>query len=305
MTTFICGGLRSAIGRFVIGYEPPNVWLFNAGRTVRLRRECEYYFMQGTVKLLVAGAMAGALLSAVCGGVRGGQSDAATGSVVVQPGAPGTASKVLPPSTRGMLPQQSEADVEFMQGMIMHHAQAVEMTSLMASRTENKDLGLLGARIRSSQSDEIKFMKRWLVARNEPISMVKKSRMDMPGREKMDMEMAAQRPSDTAGGAIAGASRQAAVTMPWAMQAAMPGMLTAEQMEGLRQAKDAEFDTLFLKGMIQHHQGALTMVKDLFATAGAGQDADIFNFATDADNTQRAEIGIMESMLEKKTSGEK
>ena len=148
-------------------------------------------------------------------------------------------------------------------------------------------------------------MKRWLAARNEPISMGGKSRMDMAGPEKMDMETAGQTASGTEGGAIAGAPGQATPTMPWAMQAAMPGMLTAEQMEGLRQAKDAEFDKLFLKGMIQHHQGALTMVKDLFATAGAGQDADIFNFATDADNTQRAEIRIMESMLEKKTSGEK
>src|SRR4029077_20511726 len=78
----------------------------------------------------------------------------------------------------------------------------------------------------------------------------------------------------------------------------MPGMLTPEQMETLRKAKGAEFDQLFLTGMIQHHGGALTMVKDLFETAGAGQDADLFNFATDADNTQRAEIKIMQAMLE-------
>ena len=80
----------------------------------------------------------------------------------------------------------------------------------------------------------------------------------------------------------------------------MPGMLTPEQMEALRKAKGAEFDRLFLTGMIQHHDGALTMVKDLFDTAGAGQDAELFNFATDADNTQRAEIRVMEAMLEKK-----
>lgn len=85
----------------------------------------------------------------------------------------------------------------------------------------------------------------------------------------------------------------------------MPGMLTAEQMEALRKAKGAEFDRLFLIGMIQHHNGALTMVKDLFDTAGAGQDADVFNFATDADNTQRAEIRIMQTMLEKRPLEEK
>jgi len=82
-------------------------------------------------------------------------------------------------------------------------------------------------------------------------------------------------------------------------------MLTPEQMEALRKAKGAEFDRAFLIGMIQHHNGALIMVKDLFDTAGAGQDADVFNFATDADSTQRAEIRIMEAMLEKKPSEEK
>ena len=87
--------------------------------------------------------------------------------------------------------------------------------------------------------------------------------------------------------------------------ALMPGMLTPEQMEALRKAKGAEFDHLFLTGMIQHHDGALTMVKELFDTAGAGQDAALFNFATDADNTQKAEIRIMQAMLEKKSLEEK
>jgi uncharacterized protein (DUF305 family) len=193
--------------------------------------------------------------------------------VVVQPGAPGKPSRTLPPSTKGTLPPRSQADVEFMQGMIMHHAQAVEMTALIASHTENKDLRLLGARISSSQSGEIRFMKRWLAARGEPLSMA------MPEMPNMDMSHH---------------------TMPL-----MPGMLTPDQMEALRKAKGAEFDRLFLTGMIQHHNGALTMVKDLFDTAGAGQDADVFNFATDADNTQRAEIRIMQTMLEKESSEEK
>ena len=82
----------------------------------------------------------------------------------------------------------------------------------------------------------------------------------------------------------------------------MPGMLTPRQMEALRKAKGSEFDHLFLTGMIQHHNGALTMVKDLFDTAGAGQDAELFNFATDVDSGQRAEIRIMQGMLEKKNS---
>ena len=158
-----------------------------------------------------------------------------------------------------------------MQGMIMHHAQAVEMTALIPSHTENKDLRLLGARISSSQSDEIKFMKRWLTARGESISM------PMPSMKGMDMSY----------------HDMSNHSMPL-----MPGMLSPEQMEALRKAKGPEFDQLFLTGMIQHHNGALTMVKNLFDTAGAGQDAELFGFATDVDTGQRAEIRIMQSMLE-------
>ncbi|HLK05697.1 MAG TPA: DUF305 domain-containing protein [Candidatus Acidoferrum sp.] len=201
------------------------------------------------------------------------QQSEASKPAVVQPGAPGEPSKTLPSSTRGTLPPRSKADVEFMQGMILHHAQAVEMTALIGSHTENKELRSLGARISSSQTDEINFMKRWLAARGESPSM---TMADMPG-----------------------------TNMSHDGIALMPGMLTPEQMESLRKSKGREFDRLFLTGMIQHHHGALTMVKDLFDTAGAGQDADLFNFATDADNTQRAEIKIMETMLEKKGAEEK
>jgi uncharacterized protein (DUF305 family) len=202
--------------------------------------------------------------------------------VVVQPGAPGQPSKMLSPSTRAKLPPRSQADVEFMQGMIMHHSQAVEMTALIASHTENKELRSLAARISSSQSDEIKFMRRWLAARGEPVSL--------PMKEPMTMAMS----GTSAGAPDMDMSRR----MPGQQAALMPGMLTPEQMEALRKAKGAEFERLFLTGMIQHHNGALIMVKDLFDTAGAGQDADVFNFATDADNTQRAEIRIMQTMLE-------
>jgi uncharacterized protein (DUF305 family) len=201
--------------------------------------------------------------------------------VVVQPGAPGAPSKTLPPSTRATLPARSMADVDFMQGMIVHHAQAVEMTAMIPSHTQNEALRSLGARISSSQSDEIKFMKRWLAARGEPIST---GMAKMPG---MDM------------------SHETSPERSLEGMALMPGMLTPRQMEALRKAKGPKFDHLFLVGMIQHHNGALTMVKDLFDTAGAGQDAELFNFATDADNTQRAEIRIMQNMLEKETLEEK
>jgi len=225
--------------------------------------------------LLMASAFAG-LFSI---DARAQQSESAAPPVVVQPGAPGKPSKTLPPSTKATLPPLSQADVEFMQGMIMHHAQAVEMTALIPSHTENKDVRSLGARISSSQSDEIKFMRRWLASRGEATSMA------MPGMSAT---------ADESGMDKAGE--------PMAL---MPGMLTPEQMEALRNAKGAEFDKIFLTGMIQHHNGALIMVKDLFDTAGAGQDAELFNFATDVDSGQRAEIRIMQSMLEKKSLKEK
>src|SRR5437899_8599087 len=114
--------------------------------------------------LVAATTLAGLFSLAVCAQ----QADQGT-PVVVQPGAPGQPTRTLPPSTRATLPPRSPKDVEFMQGMIMHHAQAVEMTALIESHTVNKNLRSLGARISSSQSDEIKFMKRWLEAREEPI----------------------------------------------------------------------------------------------------------------------------------------
>ena len=156
--------------------------------------------------------------------------------------------------------------------MIMHHAQAVEMTALIESHTKNKALRTLGDRISRSQSDEIGFMKRWLTARGQPLSH---DMHDMPGMNMPGMDMSQH-------------------------QMLMPGMLTPEQMDALRKAKDQEFDRLFLTGMIQHHNGALTMVKDLFDTAGGGQDAELFNFATDVDSGQRAEIRIMQTMLGEK-----
>jgi uncharacterized protein (DUF305 family) len=211
--------------------------------------------------LIASGAFAG-----VCAGAQ--QPSVPSPPVVVQPGPPGSPSKTLPDSTRASLPPLSPADVDFMQGMIMHHSQAVEMTALIASHTEDKDVRAIGAKISSSQADEIRMMQRWLAVRGQPISMA------MPGMPDMDLSGNPMAP--------------------------MPGMLTPAQMEALRNARGAQFDRLFLTGMIQHHGGALVMVKELFDAAGAGQDAEIFNFATDVDNTQRAEIRIMQHMLEDK-----
>ena len=211
--------------------------------------------------LLAASALAGLFSSPA----RAQQTDA-TAPVVVQPGAPGKPSTTLPPSTKGTLPPRSQADVEFMQGMIMHHSQAVEMTALIPSHTENKDLRSLGAKISSSQSDEIKFMQRWLAARGESVPAA------MPGMPEMQMS-----------------------GQPMAL---MPGMLTPDEMKRLADSRGTQFDRLFLEGMIKHHGGALTMVHELFATPGAGQETEVFSFASDVDADQRMEIDRMGAMLQ-------
>lgn len=200
---------------------------------------------------------------------------AADTAPIVQPGAPGKSGKVLSPATATIPPRApSEADISFMQGMIMHHSQAVEMTELLRTRGHNKKLQALGKRISISQTDEMKYMKQWLEERGQPVSTGHMADMkDMGSMGDMDMG---------------------------SMPKMMPGMLTPQQMKALAKASGGTFDRLFLTGMIQHHTGALTMVKDLFDTPGAGQDNVLFDFATDVDNTQRAEIDIMRGMLKEK-----
>jgi uncharacterized protein (DUF305 family) len=211
--------------------------------------------------------------SAFLMGIAGANFGFGQQPVVVQPGAPGTATRVLPSTTRAQLPPTTKKDIEFMQGMIMHHSQAVEMTALINDRTTNKDVRSIGARISHSQAEEIRFMQRWLAARGQPTTMQDHHHMD--DMDMGDMDMSGDMPP-------------------------MPGMLTKKQMDALAKAKGSEFDRLFLEGMIQHHGGALTMVKDLFDTAGAGQEAELFTFATDVDSGQRAEIRIMQGMLAKR-----
>jgi uncharacterized protein (DUF305 family) len=205
------------------------------------------------------------------------QPNPAPGGVsIVQPGAPGHSNKTLTPETASAAPRKpSEADIQFMQGMIMHHSQAVEMTELLRTRSKDKEVQALGKRISISQTDEMAYMKQWLTDRGEPISAhgsMDMAGMDMAGMDHMDMG-------------------------PMSM---MPGMLTPAQMKALAAATGPEFDHLFLTGMIQHHTGALTMVKDLFKSPGAGQDPQLFDFASDVDNTQQAEIDIMRHMLKEK-----
>ena len=202
--------------------------------------------------------------------------------VVVQPGAPGQPTRVLPSTTRAKLLPASLKDVEFMQGMIHHHAQAVEMTDMIESRTDNRGLRLIGERISKSQSDEIAFMKRWLEMRGEPIEM------------KVSQQHHDATKTPTHGHEPPKAGTQDTPHL-------MPGMLTLVQMDALRKAKGAEFDRLFLTGMIQHHNGALVMVEDLFDSPGSGQDAELFTFATDVDSGQRAEINSLRTLFDKKS----
>ncbi|MGE0814696.1 MAG: DUF305 domain-containing protein [Vicinamibacterales bacterium] len=182
------------------------------------------------------------------------------GAPIVQPGAPGQPNRVITEQAATDLSkvQATPADVKFMQGMIGHHAQALEMTALIPDRTARPEMKLLGQRISISQADEIEMMKTWLRRRGQEI------------------------PSEHAH------------HMPGGM---MPGMLTDEQMAALAAATGEKFDELFLTGMIQHHEGALTMVDELFKTPGAGQEGDINAFAADVDSDQRMEINRMRALL--------
>ena len=188
---------------------------------------------------------------------------------IVQPGAPGQPGKLLTEASVRTPPKAPfNSDVEFMQGMIMHHSQAVDMVVLLRTRGKSPVLKSFGEKISISQTDEIGFMQRWLESRGKPTTM-QMDHSKMSAAEMKNMNML------------------------------MPGMLTPQQMSALAKARGPQFDHLFLTGMIQHHGGALTMVEDLFNTPGAGQDPVLFDFATDIENTQSAEIKIMRGMLDK------
>jgi uncharacterized protein (DUF305 family) len=180
---------------------------------------------------------------------------------IVQPGAPGAPSRVITAERAADLSgvRHTDADVRFMQGMIHHHAQALDMTALVAERTAREDTKLLALRIELSQEDEIGMMQAWLEA---------------------------------VGAAVPSAHDHHQPGVPL-----MPGMLTAEEMGRLAAATGEDFDRLFLESMIRHHEGALIMVDDLFSTPGAGQESNIFAFASEVVADQRAEMDRMSAML--------
>ena len=186
--------------------------------------------------------------------------------VIVQPGAPGEPTRTLTAeeaAALGQPPVHVDADVRFMQGMIHHHGQALDMTDLLSSRTESEEMRLLALRIDISQTDEIGMMEGWLKSRGEDAPRVRGEESTRLNDEQL-----------------------------------MPGMLTERQMAQLAAATGEAFDRLFLEFMIVHHEGALTMVGQLFLVSGAGQEPVTFQFASDVDADQTAEIGRMNTMLQ-------
>ncbi len=163
----------------------------------------------------------------------------------------------------------SQADIDFMSGMIPHHAQAVIMAGWAPSHGARSDVSILCERILVGQRDEIAFMRNWLRDRGQtvPDATSTRHRMKMNGVEH-DM--------------------------------LMPGMLAPEEMAALDKARGSEWDRLFLTGMIRHHEGAIKMVDDLFASYGALQDDDVYKFASDVYADQSTEIERMQKMLDKK-----
>jgi uncharacterized protein (DUF305 family) len=155
------------------------------------------------------------------------------------------------------------ADARFLTGMIGHHAQAIEMSRLAPTHGASASVKTLAERIINAQEDEIALMRQWLGDRRQPLPEIHPTGM----------------------------------MMDHADHAIMPGMLTAAQMEELDAAKGTEFDRLFLTYMIQHHRGAITMVKELFATPGAAQDRSVFKIASDVNVDQTTEVARMTQML--------
>lgn len=212
--------------------------------------------------MAVAAVTAVAALVAVLQ-LTGDRPDEPAATRVVQPGAPGQAGRALSPAEQAQLaspPAHTAADTRFMQRMIAHHAQALEMTALVPDRAESREVSLLAQRIETSQRDEIGQMQRWLTERGEQV----------PGPH-----------AHHAG-----------------HDAVMPGMLTPDQLSRLGRARGAEFDRLFLDLMIRHHNGALTMVEQLYA-AGGGLEPASDRFAREVNADQAIEIKSMRELLAK------
>jgi len=189
---------------------------------------------------------------------------------IFNPGAPGAAPRVLSPTEAVALSRSgfTAADVAFMQHMIVHHAQAVEMVALLRQHGQDATVGKLGERIALTQEAEMEQMREWLTARALPLAAADPH----AGHHGHQMSMDPNTPI-------------------------MPGMLSPAQMTTLTAARGAAFDRLFLAGMIQHHQGALDMVDTLMAEPDSGEDPALSDFTTSVVADQSAEIRRMQSVL--------
>jgi len=212
-------------------------------------------------KMLGCSAATGVLILGIAG------SAAAQQAPIIQPGAPGQASRMLEGREASRIADNrySADDVKFMQDMILHHSQAVQMAALVADRTNTRPVREVSSRIDASQADEIEFMQGWLRERGEP------------------------EPTPSHGHVMTGMDHSA--------HASMPGMATAEQMAALAAAQGPEFDRQFLERMIAHHEGAVKMVADLQARSGSAYDPVLYRFTNDVTNEQQAEINRMAALL--------
>lgn len=215
--------------------------------------------MHGSVPSATAGLVAAVVLAA-CSGATG----ASRGRGVQPIGGEGALTPAAQAAADSGRPAYTAADVYFMSGMIGHHAQAVLMAGWAPSHGASPAVRALGERIVVGQRDEIELMQRWLRERREPVPEGDASHQTMAGLDHATL---------------------------------MPGMLTPEQLTRLDAARGVDFDRLFLSYMIQHHQGAITMVEQLFGAAGAAQDDNVFKFASDVHVDQITEIDRMTLML--------
>ena len=188
---------------------------------------------------------------------------------VVQLGAPGEEGKTLSPDEAEAIeePTWTDADVEFVQMMLPHHQQALEMTALVEDRAADPDLAQLAERIEVSQQDEIALLEEWLSERGEMVS-------GMHGEHGGH------------GGHEGGGGHQD-----------MPGMLTPAQLDQLARAEGERFDRLFLQGMIRHHEGAVVMVETLLTGGEGGQESEVFQLASHIGTDQQVEIAAMKERL--------
>ncbi len=208
---------------------------------------------------------------------------------IFQPGAPGQPSRVVTPEQAQALGRTSftAADVGFMQHMIVHHAQAVEMVGLLETRGSDRQVKLLGRRIALSQEAEMAIMRGWLEERGRPLEMQRMDHAAM-GHGAMDHGAHAGMDHSSMGHAAPAASPDDTPVMA--------GMLTPRQMRTLAASSGTDFDRLFLSGMIQHHQGAIDMVKALMETPDAAQDTLLSEFTASVIADQQAEILRMQSL---------